>query len=189
MKKLVGVVSLVLLMSGFAVAQDFPRVEVFGGYQFLRATDQDFSKMFHGWRASVAGNLNKYLGIEGAFTGAYGDFYDIDGEPDDPDIDVNATINNYTYMFGPRFTMRSERVTGFAHFLLGGARTSVSAAPSDPNADLSMTDFAWVIGGGVDLNIAKYLAVRPAQFDFGQIRSDDANLNLIGYSAGIVVKF
>ena len=195
MKKLVGILSLVFLMAGVAVAQDFPRVEVFGGYQFLRASqgaagdDEGFSQMFHGWSASGVVNINKYFGVEGVLTGVYGDFYDIDGEPDNPDIDVNARIHNYSYMFGPRLAVRSNRVTGFAHFLLGGSRMSISAAASDPNAGMSSNDFAWAIGGGVDINVIKNFAVRPAQFDFGQIRSDMDNVNLVGYSAGVVVKF
>lgn len=191
MKKLLGVVVLMLLMAGAAVAQDFPGVEVFGGYQFLRVSQDDFSKMLHGWHASIVGNFHKYVGIEGAVTGTYGDFYDIDGEPDDPDIDVNARLHNYTFLFGPRFTARSERVTGFAHFLLGGCHTSVSAASSDPNADVSTNSFTWAIGGGVDVNVGSHFAVRPAQIDYMQIRNDDFNghMNGFGYSAGLVFKF
>lgn len=192
MKKLIGMLSLVFLMAGLAVAQDFPRAEVFGGYQFLRASGDDFSKMFHGWRASVAGNFNRYFGVEAAFTGTYGDLYDIEGQPDDPNIDVNARINNYLYLFGPRFTMRSERVTAFTHFLLGGSKTSVSAAASDPLASLSANNFAWAIGGGLDLNVGKHVAIRPAQIDYIQIRSGEdlaGDLNCFGYSAGLVFKF
>ena len=66
---------------------------------------------------------------------------------------------------------------------------SLSAAPSDPNAGMTSNDFTWAAGGGIDINVIKNLAVRPAQFDFGQIRSDMDNVNLVGYSAGVVVKF
>ena len=66
---------------------------------------------------------------------------------------------------------------------------SCMAASSDPNAGMTSNDFTWAIGGGIDINITKNLAVRPAQFDFGQIRSDMDNVNLVGYSAGVVVKF
>lgn len=192
MKKLIGIVSLAFMMAGFAAAQDFPKVELFGGFQFLRASGKDFSKMVKGWNASVSGNLSKYVGIEGAFTGTYGDFYDIDGEPDDPNIDVNARVHNYSYLFGPRFTARSHRITGFAHFLFGGYRTSIAAAASDPNASLSSNDFAWAVGGGLDVNAGKHLAIRPAQIDYIQIRTGDdfaGNLNAFGYSAGLVLKF
>jgi opacity protein-like surface antigen len=192
MKKLVGMVLLVFLMAGLAVAQDSPKVELFGGYQFLRASGNDFSKMLNGWRASVAGNLNEYIGVEASFTGTYGDFYDIDGLPDNPDTDVNARINNYTYLFGPRFTVRNDRVTGFAHVLFGGSRLSISAAASDPYSGFSSNDFAWGVGGGLDLNFVEHVAVRPVQIDYIQLRTGEdvaGNLNTFGYSAGLVIKF
>ncbi len=37
MRKLLFVGVLVLAMSGFALAQDFPKFEVFGGYSYLRS--------------------------------------------------------------------------------------------------------------------------------------------------------
>jgi len=192
MKRSLLAIASLLMFSGALLAQDFPRVEVFGGYQILRVSQDDYGKTLNGWRVSMAGNLNRYFGIEGVVSGTYGDFYDIDGEPDDPDIDVNARIRNYSYLFGPRFTARSKVVTGFAHFLLGGSRTSVSAAASDPNATFSSNAFAWAVGGGLDLNLAKHFAVRPAQFDYGQIRTHDfgpGNVNSLTYSAGAVLKF
>jgi opacity protein-like surface antigen len=191
MRQWIGAASLLLLLAGPVVAQDFPRAEVAGSYQFLRISQEDFGKMLHGWGASVAGNFNRYFGIEAAFTGTYGDFYDIDGEPDDPDIDVNARLHNYTFLFGPRFAARGERVTGFAHVLLGGFRTSISAAASDPNASESMNGFAWALGGGFDINLVKHLAVRPAQVDYMRFHSDDldSSMNGFGYSAGLVLKF
>lgn len=192
MKGICLVIASLLLFSVALQAQDFSKVELFGGYQILRASQDDYSKMLSGWRASVAGNINKYFGIEGVLSGGYGDLYDIDGEPDDPDIDVNARVHNYSYLFGPRFTARSKVVTGFAHFLLGASHTSVSAAASDPNASLSANGFAWAVGGGLDLNVSKHLAIRPAQFDFGQMRTGAdfaGTLNSITYSAGLVLKF
>ncbi|MBN1569370.1 MAG: outer membrane beta-barrel protein [Acidobacteria bacterium] len=192
MKKIcLAIVSLVLFSAGLP-AQDFPKVEIFGGYQFLKASQDDYGKMLHGWRMSVAGNFNRYFGIEGALSGTYGDLYDIDGEPDDEDIDVGARIHSYSYLFGPRFTARSKVVTGFAHFLVGGSRNSISAAATDPSASLSSNGFAWAVGGGLDLNLGEHLAIRPAQIDYGKIHTGDdfsGTLNSLGYSAGIVLKF
>ena len=44
------------------VYEDNPKVEVFGGYQYLH-----IGGGFNGWNVSVAGNITPHFGIEGNF--------------------------------------------------------------------------------------------------------------------------
>jgi hypothetical protein len=53
MRKLLTVTVLFLLAS-LAVAQDYPKAEIFGGYQFSRQN----SSNLNGWNASLTGNFN-----------------------------------------------------------------------------------------------------------------------------------
>lgn len=87
MKKLFFAGILVLAISGLAVAQDFPKVEVFGGYSYMRS-DLNFEGPYmedyynyeynggvgnlNGFEASFTYNVNSWLGIKGDFGGHFG---------------------------------------------------------------------------------------------------------------------
>lgn len=56
------------------MAQDHPKIEVFGGYQYLRAGNIDGEgdgANTNGWDTSATVNLNKYLGVAADFSGSY----------------------------------------------------------------------------------------------------------------------
>ena len=131
----------ILLISGVAAAQDFSRIEIFGGYSITNIGGGDIDDLLNYWNsgnsqagvsvytstyftkgfdASVALNLNKYFGIEGNFqynTDNIAGFrirdleYSADGKQD---------ADLFSFMAGPRFNLRSdEDLTPFAHFLVG----------------------------------------------------------------------
>jgi opacity protein-like surface antigen len=62
LRKAFCAMSLVFLALLPAMAQDVPKVEVFGGYSWAGGN-------FHGWNASVTGNVTKRLGVVGDFSG------------------------------------------------------------------------------------------------------------------------
>jgi opacity protein-like surface antigen len=162
------------------LAQDAPRAEVFGGYQYFRVgtgtgSISDFN--INGWNASLSGYFNKYFGITADFSGAYGT----------PKI-LGVPVDNklHTFMFGPVLRLPNPtHFTPFVHALGGAARQSGAFL----GTGISETDAAWALGGGVDLNIAPIISVRLGQADFLQIRSNGSNQNNFRYSAGIVLRF
>jgi len=101
MKKLLFAVVLMVAISGLALAQDFPKYEIFGGYSYLRS-DLDNSKdlnlgtsgmyrdemapglnsagNLNGFDLQLAYNLNSWLGIKADFSYHFGNH------------DFNATI-------------------------------------------------------------------------------------------------
>jgi hypothetical protein len=106
MRKLVLMGIMVLAMSCVALAEDFPKFEVFGGYSYLR-TDLNnnqpasFSgglfKSFnlgsaglHGYDVSVAYNLNSWVGLKVDFSGNFGKQY-FDGFTDMLKVDTDYT--------------------------------------------------------------------------------------------------
>jgi opacity protein-like surface antigen len=152
---IVAVALAVLLVP--AMAQDFPRAEVFGGYQFTHLNPQINAS---GWNVSATGNVNKWFGVTADFSGAY-----------------KSGERLHTYMVGPTFSVRTERITPFAHALFGGATGGGSA-------------FAMAVGGGVDLNASRHLAVRLIQADWLLLRSEGfTNKQNARVSAGIVFRF
>ncbi|MGZ4733234.1 MAG: outer membrane beta-barrel protein, partial [Terriglobales bacterium] len=140
MRKLLTVTVLALLVSLSATAQDFPKAEIFGGYQLTRLD----GTTLNGWNAALTGNLNHWFGVTGDFSGAYKSESGVD-------------FRNYTYTFGPTIAARgNETFTPFAHALLGGSHASVGFT------GLSASDnaFTMIFGGGVDAKFSPHLAFR-----------------------------
>src|SRR5690348_9128758 len=114
---------LLLALSAIGFAQEPARVEVFGGYQYLRANSGIGAPGFdnfnlNGWNAAVNGYITNYFGITADFAGAY-------GTPKISGVGLDTKV--HTFLFGPvvRYTHWS-RVTPFAHALFGGGHISLS---------------------------------------------------------------
>src|SRR5262249_22293199 len=85
-------------------SETHPVVDLFGGFSFVRfntnalgvgglGVKEHFN--WYGLDANIAGNLNRWFGLVGDFG-----FYRI------KDLPPNVTGSAYTYLFGPRFSMR-----------------------------------------------------------------------------------
>lgn len=179
MRKLLLVAMLLLGFSVMAVAQDTPVAEIFGGYSYVRPdVDDEDTLNLNGWNASVAFPGNKYLGFVMDFGGAYGSL------EDDADEEVNVRV--HTIMFGPEFAVRMGKVKPFAHALFGYARMT---AKSFQEVQLMReNNFAYALGGGIDINLTNMVAVRPVQVDYLAIKSQGDMTHNFRYSAGVVLK-
>ena len=186
LKIVVGALLLVLVSLPAMAQSDFPKAEVFGGYSFFRANPEGMN--LHGWNASVTGNVTRWFGIEGDFSGHY-------GSPDVFGFTVPfVDVHSYTFMGGPKLSYRGGSATAFAHFLIGGASAGTSAF----NVSVSSNTLAAAIGGGIDLNITKSIAFRVIQADYLMTRYDsapqifmsgfDKRQNNFRLSAGIVFR-
>jgi opacity protein-like surface antigen len=159
-----------------AVAQDYKKAEVFAGYQWTSVdVGSGVSRQnFNGWDAALSGYFNKNVGITADFSGNY---KTVGG----------ADVKVYTYMFGPTFRAPMEKATPFVHALFGAAHASASA--SGFGGIGSDNAFAYAIGGGLDYDVSKNVAVRVGQFDFLGTRFSSETQKNFRYSGGIVFKF
>lgn len=171
-----GKLGLVLLVLGLvalpAMAQNVPKLEVFGGYQYNR---EGFSNgvNLNGWNAAVTANLSRHFGVTGDFSGVYATV------PIPLDDGGTFRVSEYTYMFGPVISGgRDKTLVPFAHALFGGFRES------------GINGFAMAFGGGIDVKASRHLAIRVVQADWLLERAggDTSNKN-IRISAGIVFRF
>jgi hypothetical protein len=138
------------------------RVEIFGGFQY---THLQPSYNAVGWNASVTGNFKHFLGITGDFSGAY-----------------NPHTDFHSYTVGPVLSARLPVVQPFVHALFGGATLSGDGS--------STTDFAMMIGGGLDLGLRRGIAFRLVQADWISTRFGGSTNNDNGrFSTGLVLKF
>lgn len=172
MRKFIAVACFLTLFSLAAMAADYPKAEIFGGYQY---THLEGSYNGNGFNFALNGNFNDYFGITGDFGAAY-------------KSQNGVSLNNYTYTFGPVLSLRANKAyTPFVHALIGGdhATASVSGVGSG-----SGNGFALLAGGGVDFNINRGIAFRAAQADWmlvhGNGSTSSKNLRI---STGIVLKF
>ena len=187
MRKLMLFVVLLCSFSMMSIAQEFPRTEIFAGYSFFRCDipGEDVSCKMNGWNASAAFNANKVFGIVADFGGYYGtlDTSYAYGKPDGS-LYSWADLSTHSIMFGPKFTLRRERITPFVQALFGVAHSRAK----ELGQVTTDNDFAIAVGGGVDINVNDWLAVRPIQLEYVPIKSSDEWSKNLRYSAGLVFK-
>ena len=159
MKKSWCFLGCLMLLAFPAAAQDAPKAELFGGYSYVNLETGTGLNRLHlnGWNVSLAGNVNRWLGIVGDFSGNYGS-------------QSGVKRNVHSFLFGPRFSYRSKgRVTPFVHALFGATRAHHDSftglpVPSLPAQD--ETKFSMALGGGLDVRASNALAFRVVQADY-----------------------
>ncbi len=200
MRKLMLVV-LFLTSTGSLWGQEAPKAEVYGGYSFanvqLIGSDRPNA---NGWNASVSVNLNRWFGLVTDFGGLYGasttTTFTFPCTPPCTPTTIQERFEGraHTFLFGPRFSWRREKITPFAHVLLGGARLNSTTTlffplpPGFPNRFSSSSfDFALALGGGVDYNFRDRWAWR-VQTDYLQSGFFTRTQNDFRLSTGIVFR-
>lgn len=173
------ILGIVLLFGTVAFAQDYPRLETAPSFMYIRTVPQSSwftvpgavvqaqSLNCAGGGGTIAYNVTSLVGIAAdlggckVFSNAYGLGNTVDG-------------NEFTYLFGPRFTYRSgSRFEPFGEINFGGARISLSCkstALTCVNATggntFSKNAFAMTVGGGFQIKVNKKLSIRPAQLEY-----------------------
>jgi hypothetical protein len=157
-------VAILVLMAGSAKAQDHPKAEIFAGGAYLAAglNDDVNREDLGGFGVGVAGNFNRWFGV--AFD--YSLVFNGDG------------AQEHTYLAGPRFSARSDGYTVFGHVMAGGSTARVEG--------FNDTDPAAAIGGGIDLNAGRVVAIR-FQGDYLPIFAQ-GTLHNFRVMAGVVFK-
>lgn len=211
MAKTLALALVLLVMPLVATAQDYPKAEIFGGFSIFNGSlaiggHDDISSIlgtgnghippgwslegntlrrnerdqFYGFQVNAAGNFHEKFGLVADFGWQHKDLY---GE----------SFEVYEYLFGPRFSMRADRATVFAHALFGGTGLQYGGSEYlfDFSADDDFSDnsFAMGFGGGVDVNAGNRFAIRVVQFDWTPNRmSGDWSASHFRLGFGIVYK-
>ena len=159
MRKLLLMFVVLMVCSFAAVAQEYPKAEVFGGFQYTSFDAFNIQRVnMMGWNAQGTMYLNKPFGITAEVTGSYAS----------PTVGgLATTLPTYTYMFGPTVRAPLERMTPFVHALFGAAHMS------NTKGVYSSTGFALALGAGVDTKVSKNFDWRLVQFDYFASRLKD----------------
>ncbi len=153
----------------FALPSRAQSVDASVGYSYFRLGASGGINQ-NGVSGSVAYNPNRWLGIVGDFGGYH-------ASPG------GVSLNTYTYLFGPRVSLRNPfKFNPFAQFLIGGSRLTAGSGGGSSN------QFAYSFGGGVDVGLLPHLALRP-QLDYVGLRNSGQTANCTRLSLGFVVHF
>jgi len=153
--------------------ESYPKAELFLGYSYLRSVPApqwgNRLMWMNGGSASIAFNVNRYLGIVGdvgaytnsevRFQGGYGSTVDVN----------NPNVGAISYLFGPRLSFRHERITPFLQVLFGGIHANeVTLADCTFSCTLlpAQNTFAWTGGGGLDVKVHRHFAIRVIQAEY-----------------------
>lgn len=156
-------------ISAQAQSTNKPAVELFGGGSILRngVSAPSFSA-YGGWQAQADFNFFEHVGLATDFGGQYRSIH-------------GQKISQYEYLFGPRFMARWSQATLFGHALVGANTLRLSGA--------STNGFAWGVGGGLDYNVNRRIAIRLIQADYLRTRVSNSWFNDARIGIGVVVKF
>jgi hypothetical protein len=197
--KLFALFGTVLFVAATSRAQD--KVELFGGYSYLRAsirvgeatsagpgilfaTATTAHANLNGWELSGQYKVLPFLGAVANFNGTYGT---LDG----------AGTREHTFLVGPQVSLPTK-VSPFVHALFGVAKESqdaipiacVQITPCPGRFSLgSDTSFATSIGAGFDVKLAPFVKLRLIQVDYLRTQLHGATQDQVRASAGIVLHF
>jgi hypothetical protein len=173
--------ALILLAPLTASAQpQVPAAELFAGYSILPANGDDFPRgTSHGFQLTASGNLNRWFALFGELAMHFDTRRDLG--PGFSGLVAETRVTQF--LAGPRFIARGDRVSTFAHGLIGYARGDAGEAFSG----FSDTKLAFGGGAGVDIDLTRRVAFRT-QFDLLASFADIVEGNS-RFAIGLVARF
>ncbi len=154
-----------------AASQDIPRIQVFGGYSYLRFDTRSFGfaggSNLNGYNLAPAFNIIHGFGVAGELSGQYGNH-----------------LNLRDVVVGPQILYPRNNLIFSAHVLYGDARTFVRTGNGVGN-----TAHVLVAGGGADLNMSPHFSIRVLQVDYLRSSLFHGTQNNFRISTGLVYRW
>jgi opacity protein-like surface antigen len=172
MRNLFILVALVLFVAAPTMAQETPKAELFGGYEYLRISG---GNNCHGGGGNLAYNFKDWLGGVVDLSGCK-----VTGLP------AGASASAFNYLFGPRVSYRSYgSLTPFGQILFGGERLGAGLSGFGSG---SANAFAMTIGGGADYKFTEHVSFR-GQAEYLYTHFAGSGQNNARIEAGIVYRW
>lgn len=174
-----------LLFSLRSAAQDAPRMELGIDYNYVRTNAPPGGCgciSMNGGDGWFAYNLTHSFAAVAQFSVQHAS-----------NIGGAADLTFSSYLFGPRYRRRvTMRIVPFGQLLFGSTHADGSLAPGSSGIAGSPNAFAMTAGGGVDVEMRRRLAIRPAEVDYFLTRFDNGvndHQNNLRFSAGVAFRF
>ena len=137
----VGLIVGLFTLAALAAEKNYPKVEVYGGYQYSHL---ESGVNANGFNFGATGNFNSSFGITADLGSSFS-------------TQNGVNFHNYTYTFGPQLALRAHRAyTPFVHVLFGGDHASASFAGATGTGN----GMAVLAGGGVDIKYDRHVSLR-----------------------------
>ncbi len=176
---------------GVGATGNLPRVDLFGGYSYMRATTvvSGTTINLNGGSGSLAYNFNSWLGIVG----------DVGVYHQGSITANNLSLTVSSYQLGPRISLRNHsRLIPFGQVLLGAGHAGGTLYTSSLGGGLAPlgTSNAFVLtaGAGVDCKVNRRVGIRVLQAEYlytqfknGANHGDEQNN--VRLSVGFVLSF
>jgi hypothetical protein len=211
MSKVLMITMIIFACVSIATAQsDYKKFEFFGGYSHNRIdtgigdNDPDLDDIvderegFNGFNVSATGNISRYVGIKGDFSGHFkGRSIAFPNLPT-ARVDIDSRVFNFLGGIQIKDNATEGTFKPFAHALVGAAHArnrvdfnaDVCAAvfPSPCPGDFtdSETGFAGAFGGGIDIRANDKIDIRVIQIDYNPTRLFDSTQHNFRIGVGIV---
>ena len=213
MLKTISIATIIIACASIAAAQsDYKKFEFFAGYSHNRIDtgigddDPDLGDIideregFHGFEVSATGNLTRYFGIKGDFSGHFKTRTFPFGSIAVPTAAVDVDSRLFNFLGGVQLKDNSTEGTfkPFAHALVGAAHVRnrvdfnndvcIAVVPSPCPVDFTDSDtgFAAAFGGGIDIRASDRISVRAIQIDYNPTRVFDSTQHNFRIGVGIV---
>jgi len=198
--KWVFLIGFAFALSAVSSAQDFPKVEVAGGYSYLHFyTNLPAvpNQNLNGGGGSFVYNIVEWLGIRADFIDyTFGSGYSTTLH--NLGYTGSASANLFTYQFGAQMKRHKGKYQPYWENLYGVAHSSGYASALKAKGDGTYilisgsgasNSFAMQIGGGLDIALSKTVQIRPVELDYQLTRfgykTYSANQNNFKYFGGI----
>ena len=211
MLKITLIGTLILTCASLAAAQsDYKKLEIFAGYSHNRIDtgidddDLDLSDVineregFHGFNASVTGNISRYVGLKfdvsGHFKSQTLPIFSIQDA-----VDVDSRLFNFLGGVQIKDNSSEKTFKPFAHALAGVAYgrnhlsirqsgcVAIFPSPCPVDETLSETGFGAAFGGGIDIRASDRIDIRVIQIDYNPTRLFDSTQHNFRIGVGIVI--
>src|SRR4051812_28450749 len=147
-KKIAAAALVATVLSGAPVLAQTLRGEAAGGYAYLHVTDLSIPA---GWFASAGASMNNWFGIVGDVSGHY---------RSETEGVFGVKLRRHTFVAGPKFMYRANRLTSYFTLLAGGARVSTTVTALPARNPFTATRFDAQTGAGLDVEASRNLGVR-----------------------------
>jgi len=195
-----------------AFAQGTPKWELYGNYSYMQFNPTITglqSRAFNGGGGGVVANFGRVFGIKADLQG-YGSTQNT-YTTSAPVVTPHGTVpvgtfkssgNMFTYLFGPVIGYRASKFHMYGEYLLGGSNSnlygelvkSIDAGGGKLTGSGTQHPFTMAMGGGLDLNLNKHVALRLAEMDWVLTRytnpiTNTNNQHSFRYQGGLVLMF
>ena len=164
----------------------YAKYEAFVGFSLMKTSESDDMKELEedeyidkstllpkGFTASFTYNFTPVVGMEMSLRYNSGDIVNVNYKETGYEYEAKYKKNDFSFLFGPRFTFRADRITPFVHGLIGLSHEKVTGAEKRQDDDSgtnsytgSHSSFGIAAGGGVDIAITNRISVRAIQADY-----------------------